>query len=186
MTNWYVTLRTSLEGTAATKSVDLPTTVEGWNEAELKEPYVITGETDLVLYYAGTLPAGKGLVLGDKKNPNGFYINYASEWVDASALGWNALCLQAVVEVEGDVPANDLAVENIAFESAFAKIGEGANATVRIANYGFADASAPGVIARTARSNIRNRRRTSLTIRARPARATSAAAKVLLWRSTKI
>ena len=104
---------------------------------------MITGETDLVLYYAGTLPAGKGLVLGDKKNPNGFYINYASEWVDASALGWNALCLQAVVEVEGDVPANDLAVENIAFESAFAKIGEGANATVRIANYGFADASAP-------------------------------------------
>ena len=143
MTNWYVTLRTSLEGTAATKSVDLPTTVEGWNEAELKEPYVITGETDLVLYYAGTLPAGKGLVLGDKKNPNGFYINYASEWIDASALGWNALCLQAVVEVEGDVPANDLAVENIAFESAFAKIGEGTNATVRIANYGFADAPAP-------------------------------------------
>ena len=52
MSGWYVTLRKSLTSAALIKTVDLPTTKAGWNEAVLPEPFEITGE-DLVVYYAG-------------------------------------------------------------------------------------------------------------------------------------
>ena len=55
-TGWYVTLRSSLTGVALIKTVNIGTTVEGWNEVTLPEPFEITGE-DLVLYYAGKMPA---------------------------------------------------------------------------------------------------------------------------------
>lgn len=143
MKNWYVTLRTDLAAPAVTKSVDLPLTVEGWNEATLVEPYAITGETDLVVYYAGTLPAGQGLVLGDRTNPNGFFINYDNEWENVASYGYNALCLQAVVEADADVPGNDLAVEGVTFDKPFTQIGGEAKAQVRIANYGTAATAVP-------------------------------------------
>ena len=123
MSGWYVTLRKSLTSAALIKTVDLPTTKAGWNEAVLPEPFEITGE-DLVVYYAGKLPAGKGLLTDGQPNPNGCYVYDGSDWVNAYELGYKPLALQAEIEVEGELPANDLAIESCTFEPQFCLIGE--------------------------------------------------------------
>ena len=142
MSGWYVTLRKSLTSAALIKTVDLPTTKAGWNEAVLPEPFEITGE-DLVVYYAGKLPAGKGLLTDGQPNPNGCYVYDGSDWVNAYELGYKPLALQAEIEVEGELPANDLAIESCTFEPQFCHIGDEACAKVRVANYGFTEAALP-------------------------------------------
>lgn len=144
MTGWYVTLRNALTSSALIKTIDLPTTVEGWNEVTLPEPFEITGE-DLVVYYAGKLPAGKGLLLDGQANPNGCYIHDGVDWVNAYDYGYNSLSLQAEVEVEGEVPASDLAIESCSFQPQFCHIGDEVSVKFRVANYGFTEASLPAL-----------------------------------------
>ena len=144
MTGWYVTLRNALTSSALIKTIDLPTTVEGWNEAVLPEPFEITGE-DLVVYYAGKLPAGKGLLLDGQGNPNGCYIHEGVDWINAYDYGYQSLSLQAEVEVEGELPASDLAIESCSFQPQFCHIGNEVSVKFRVSNYGFSEAALPAL-----------------------------------------
>ncbi|MDY4558434.1 MAG: Omp28-related outer membrane protein [Alloprevotella sp.] len=141
-TGWYVTLRSSLTGVALIKTVDIGTTVEGWNEVTLPEPFEITGE-DLVLYYAGKMPAGGGLLTHKQSTPNGFYLYDGFEWRNYYDKDLGSLYLQAVIELEGDSPDNDLALESTTFNPVYAQIGEPVTASFRVANYGFTEADMP-------------------------------------------
>lgn len=144
MTGWYVTLRNALTSSALIKTIDLPTTVEGWNEAVLPEPFEITGE-DLVVYYAGKLPAGKGLLIDGQGNPNGCYIHDGVDWINAYDYGYQSLSLQAEVEVEGELPASDLAIESCSFQPQFCHIGDEVSVKFRVSNYGFSETALPAL-----------------------------------------
>lgn len=143
-----VWLRNGIDQTAIKGTLTRPggTSTEGWTEVTLKTPYVITGE-DLVIGYSGTMPAGKGIVFdGGQANANSCLMNIANTgWFDASSYGYGSHCLQAVVELTGDVATDDLALSELTKAADFAKIGEPAALTFYVNNYGTEDAAMPKV-----------------------------------------
>lgn len=144
MTGTYVWVRPSLEKPATHPLTRVGTTVDGWQEVTLKEPYVITGE-DIVIGYSGTLPAGKRIYFDGKSNPNACFVGNGSTWDDLSGYDLGSLCIQGIVESDGDAPASDVAIESCTLGRTYTKIGESASVAVGIANYGGEAVAAPTV-----------------------------------------
>lgn len=120
----------------------LGTTVDGWNEVTLDEPYVITG-SEIYVGYNGTMPAGNILPMNGASNTNGAFLWFDNEWMDASSYGFGSLVIQAVVETDGQETSNDLSVEDLKMDSKFAKAGDTRSFTVTVGNYGTQDAKLP-------------------------------------------
>lgn len=143
-----VWLRNGIDQTAIKGTFTRPggISTEGWTEVTLKTPYEITGE-DLVIGYSGTMPAGKGIVFdGGQANSNSCLMNIANTgWFDASSYGYGSHCLQAVVELAGDVATDDLALSELTKAADFAKIGEPASLTFYVNNYGTEETAMPKV-----------------------------------------
>ena len=114
----------------------------GWHEVTFSTPIDITGE-DLYIGYSGNALYGAALAFDGQSNPNGCYFNDGSGWSDLNSEGYPSLCIQVFAQVEGDQPINDLAVEKVAFDKAYTKQGETAQATVSIGNYGLDAVAAP-------------------------------------------
>lgn len=143
-----VWLRNGIDQTAIKGTFTRPggISTEGWTEVTLKTPYEITGE-DLVIGYSGTMPAGKGIVFdGGQANSNSCLMNIANTgWFDASSYGYGSHCLQAVVELAGDVATDDLALSELTKAADFAKIGEPASLTFYVNNYGTEETAMPKI-----------------------------------------
>lgn len=142
MTGTYVWVRPSLEKPSTLPLTRVGTTVDGWQEVTLKEPYVITGE-DIVIGYSGTLPGGKGIYFDGKTNANACFVGNGAEWQDLSEYDMGSLCIQGIVESDETVPTSDVAIESCTFDRVYSKIGEPTTATVGIANYGTETVTAP-------------------------------------------
>ena len=143
MTQTYAWIRPSKTDPAvAIKRVG--TTVDGWNEVTLDEPYVITGD-EVYVGYNGTIPEGNRLPMNGASNTNGCFMWAENEWMDGSAFGLGSLVIQAVVEIDGQETANDLAVEDLKMDSKFVKGGDVRSFTVTVSNYGTQEAKLPVV-----------------------------------------
>lgn len=137
----YAWVRSSLNGTAlAIRRVG--TTTEGWNEVELATPYVITGE-DIYLGMTGTFSRGKSLIFNGTNNPNGAYVSVGGSWEDRSSEVEGSLCIQGIVETDGDVQLNDLGLERLTIDNQFAANGDVRTIGVNISNYGLDEAAMP-------------------------------------------
>lgn len=143
LTGVYVWIRPSFTEAAINGITRLGTTVEGWNEVELNTPYTITGD-EILIGYNGTAPAAKGLMFDGTPNPNACFVNNGgSEWTDLYKYSSGSLCIQAVIEVENDIPTNDVALESCTFDQTFAPVDSVVQATFTIGNYGDSEAQMP-------------------------------------------
>lgn len=139
----YVWIRPGFTEPAIGKLTRVGTTVEGWNETTLNTPYTITGD-EILVGYSGTAPAGLGVYMDGKPNPNGCWLNNAnSGWDDLSNYSDGSLCIQAVIETEQEGAVEDVAIEGCTFSTDYTKIGENAEASFLISNYGEATVSVP-------------------------------------------
>ena len=140
MEKTYVWVRPSLDKAAAALQ-RVGTTGDGWNEVTLTKPYEITGDNDLYIGFNSSLPAGTSLILNGKTSDNGCYLATNGMWDNISNMQAGSLCIQAVVESEGELPANDLGVELVTMDTKYARNGDVRRFYVTVANYGRKDAT---------------------------------------------
>lgn len=143
----HVMLRHELDGPSIEGTyTDVPGTTErGWKEVDLTMPYIITGD-QLVIMYTGYLPAGKGLLCEGNPHPEGFYSkSNGIDWMVGSQYGYGPLCLQAEVEVNGEIVTEDLALASFHHAGAYYPIGEFAPMTFTLSNFGMSEAALPAV-----------------------------------------
>lgn len=150
LTSVYVWIRPNFTDPAIGGTTRLGTTTEGWNEVELNTPYEITGE-EILVGYNGKAPAGSGLYLDGKPNPNGCFVNNNnSGWTDLYDYSDGSLCIQAVIETENEGTIEDVALESCSFSADYAKIGESVEASFQVSNYGETAVTTPKLFYRMA------------------------------------
>lgn len=142
MSGTYVWVRPSIEEPGTLSLTRLGTTVDGWNEVTLKNPYTVTGE-DIYIGFNGTLQAGKGIYFDGEANPNAAYVGNGVTWNNAYEEGQGSLCIQAIVEADESIPTSDVAVESCTFNKEFTKKGDNVEATFALSNYGVTAANMP-------------------------------------------
>ena len=129
----YAWIRPSLSEPAIfLKKIDNP--VDGWNEVELDEPYVITGD-EIFIGYSGYQPVGvKAIRTGGSDRPDACWLGIKDNWEDLSDRGYGALYIQALGSAI--LPAVDLGVDNLHIDKEYYKDSEKVTAGFSIVNSG--------------------------------------------------
>ena len=129
----YAWIRPSLSKPAIfMKQID--TTIDGWQEVVLDEPYVITGE-ELYIGYSGYQPEGvKAIRVGGSDREGGCWLGARDVWEDCSKMGYGTLYIQAIGEAV--LPGIDLGIGDATADKTLCKPSESVKVNFTIFNSG--------------------------------------------------